>query len=267
MRHHRMFRSAGLAVAACVVASGSVWHNATAVPDESHTHFGSTATAGNGVIRTFTSVDAAGNPTAVGIRMSADALDGLPDDGAMLMLDVPETAAATAFDHVMINWNPRGHPPETLFGKPHFDLQFYMTDMASIERIDPAAPDFAIRAANLPAPQYMPRGYVLPPGPAAEQVVPFMGAHWLDATEGMIPGVYDFTETFINGSWDGTYTFMEPMITRAWLLTGPTLREDIEQPQAYQQSAYYPTVYTVRFDDRTQEFEVALSEMVFRGES
>ncbi len=61
---------------------------------------------------------------------------------------------------------------------------------------------------------------------------------------------------------------MEPMITRAWLLTEPTLQEEIKQPSAYQRSAYYPpTVYTVRFDDRTQEFEVALSEMVFRGES
>ncbi|WP_068155884.1 DUF5602 domain-containing protein [Rhodococcus phenolicus] len=267
MGHHRLFRSAGLAVAAFVVASGPVWHNATAAPDESRTHFGSTVALGDGVARTFTSVDPGGNPTAVGIRLSAAALDGLSGEGTMLMLELPEAATATAFDHVMLNWNPRGHPPDTLFGKPHFDLHFYMTDMASIGRIDPAAPDYATRAANLPAAQYIPQGYILPPGPAAEQAVPFMGTHWLDATEGMIPGVYDFTETFINGSWDGNYTFMEPMITRAWLLTEPTLQEEIKQPSAYQRSAYYPTVYTVRFDDRTQEFEVALSEMVFRGES
>ncbi|MBH0123130.1 DUF5602 domain-containing protein [Rhodococcus sp. CX] len=265
MRHHRLFRSAGPAIAAFLVAGGLSWYSATAAPDGSRTSFGSSGNLGNGVVRTFASVDPGGEPAAVGVRVSAAALDGLPTEPAMLMLDFPAEASATAFDHLMLNWNPHGHEPEILFGKPHFDFHFYMTDMASIMRIDPAAPEFGTQAAHFPDARYMPRDYVSPPGAlASELAVPFMGTHWVDATEGMIPGVYDFTETFINGSWDGTFTFMEPMITRAWLLTEPTLQESIKQPQAYQKSAYYPTVYTVRFDDSAQEFEITLSEMVYR---
>ncbi|WP_425569608.1 hypothetical protein [Pseudonocardia yuanmonensis] len=49
-----------------------------------------------------------------------------------LMLDLPDQASATAYDHVMLNWNPQGHDPVVLFGKPHFDIHFDMVDMASI---------------------------------------------------------------------------------------------------------------------------------------
>ena len=84
---------------------------------------------------------------------------------------------------------------------------------------------------------------------------------------GMIPGVYDFTQTFINGSWDGNYTFMEPMMTREWLLTKPMIREDIKQPLAYQHTAYYPTVYSVRFDDAADEYDIALEQMMMRKQS
>ncbi|KAF0963716.1 DUF5602 domain-containing protein [Rhodococcus sp. T7] len=266
MRHHRMHRSLGLALAACVTVAGC--SAAAAGPEEIRTYFSSSASVGHGAVRTYTTVGPNGDPTGVGIRMSATALDGLPDTGAMFMLGLPEQASATVFDHVMLNWNPHGHEPEILFGKPHFDMHFYMTDMPSIEGIDPGAPEYAARAAHLPDAKYIPRDYITPPGPLASQLaVPFMGVHWMDATAGMIPGVYDFTQTFINGSWDGNYTFMEPMMTRAWLLTRPTVREGIKAPLAYQHTAYYPTVYSVRFDHQAQEFDVALAGMTLRHKS
>lgn len=266
MRHHQMLRSLGLALAACLtVAACSA---AAAGPEDGRTYFSSSRSVGHGAVRTYTTVDTKGEPNAIGIRMSATALDGLPDTGAMFMLDLPEQASATVFDHVMLNWNPHGHEPEILFGKPHFDMHFYMTDMSAIEEIDPAAPDYADRAAHLPDGKYIPRDYITPPGPLASQLaVPFMGVHWLDATAGMIPGIYDFTQTFVNGSWDGNYTFMEPMMTRAWMLTKPAIREDIKQPLAYQHTGYYPTVYTVRFDQLTQEFDIALAGMTLRQKS
>ncbi len=273
MRSHRAVRAAGLVLAAVVVGGASGCGAATA--HDGHTtlavdgtYLGSPTDVGNGEVRTYTIVDAKGEPTAVGIRMSATSLDGLPDSGASFMLHLPEAAPPTVFEHVMLNWNPRGHEPTILFGKPHFDMHFYMTDMASVEQIDPAASNYAANAAHLPEGQYMPRNYVTAPGALASQIaVPSMGVHWVDATDGMIPGVYDFTQTFINGSWNGEYTFMEPMMTRAWLLTRPTIREDIEQPQAYQHTAYYPTTYIIRFDDRTQEFDVSLADLVLRQSS
>ncbi|ETT25539.1 hypothetical protein RR21198_3661 [Rhodococcus rhodochrous ATCC 21198] len=266
MRPHRMLRLLGLFLAACVTAAGC--SAAAAGPPETRTYYGSFQNVGHGTARTYATVTAQGDPTAVGIRMSAAALEGLPDQAAMVMLDLPGQASATVFDHVMLNWNPHGHEPEILFGKPHFDMHFYMTDMSSTMEIDPATPEYAARATHLPDGKYIPRDYITPPGPLASQLaVPFMGVHWMDATAGMIPGVYDFTQTFINGSWDGNYTFMEPMMTRAWLLTRPTMQEDIKQPQAYQHTAYYPTVYSVRFDHAAQEVDVALGEMILRQKS
>ncbi|MFF0815961.1 DUF5602 domain-containing protein [Rhodococcus sp. NPDC003318] len=266
MREHRLLRAVSLVLAACVTVGGC--SAAAAGPEDGRTYFSASERVGDGSVRTYATVDTKGDPTGVGVRMSVTALEGLPETGAMFMLDLPEQASATVFDHVMLNWNPHGHEPEILFGKPHFDMHFYMTDMSSIEQIDPAAPEYAARAAHLPDGRYMPRDYVTPPGLlASELAVPFMGVHWMDATAGMIPGVYDFTHTFVNGSWDGNYTFMEPMMTRAWLLTKPTIRDDIKLPAAYQHTAYYPTVHSVRFDHRTQEFDVALAEMTLRRQS
>jgi hypothetical protein len=44
-----------------------------------------------------------GQPTAVGVQLTATALDGLPQKDTMLMLALPDQAATTAFDHVMMN--------------------------------------------------------------------------------------------------------------------------------------------------------------------
>lgn len=266
MRHHRVLRSMSLVLAACVTMAGC--SAAAAGQEDSRTYFGASESVGDGAVRTYTTLDTKGEPAAVGIRMSATALDGLPESGEMFMLDLPEQASATVFDHVMLNWNPHGHEPEILFGKPHFDMHFYISDMAAVHGIDPSAPGYADRAARFPDTKYIPRDYIAPPGPlASELAVPHMGLHWLDATAGMIPGVYDFKQTFINGSWDGDYTFMEPMMTRAWLLTKPSIREPVKQPQAYQHTAYYPTVYSVRFDYATGEYDIALGEMVLRQQS
>lgn len=266
MPDHRLPRVTALLLAACL--SVAVCSAATATPQEHRTFFGSTAALGDGTVRAYTTVDQQGDPTAVGLRLSVAAMDGLSDTDTMSMVDLPGQASATVFDHVMLNWNPKGHQPNVLFGKPHFDVHFYMTDMASIEAIDPASPDYAARAEHFPAAKYVPRDYITAPWPlAAPMAAPFMGVHWLDATAGMIPGVYDFTQTFLNGSWDGNYTFMEPMITRDWLRTKPAIREHIKQPQAYQHTAWYPTVYSIRFDDSTQEFDIALEEMAFRQQS
>jgi len=226
---------------------------------------------GNGSIRSFVTLDPAGNPTEVGLRLTATALDGLPAEDTvpptMTMLELPAPASATVFDHIMLNWNSHGHPPAVLFGKPHFDFHFYLADAASVMAINPAAPDFVVRAAHLPEPKYVPRDYVPDPLPPAQAAVPAMGLHWLDSTEGFATGSYDFTHTFINGSWDGRYTFMEPMLTREWLLKKESVRQDIKQPAAYQRGGYFPTVYSVHFDDSAKEYVVSLGGLVRRDAS
>ncbi|MFC7448449.1 DUF5602 domain-containing protein [Rhodococcus daqingensis] len=267
----RLPRTARLALAASVAVTLAGCGTAAGSDDRGGTFFGPSHDLGRGTSKTYVNLDTDGNPTEVGLRISESALDGLPSGPdarpQMLMLDLPDEASDTVFESVMLDWNPNGHEPQILWGKPHFDMHFYLTDMAEVHAIDPADPDFAAKAARLPDPKYIPRDYVTPPGPPAANAVPAMGLHWNDATDGLIPGSFDFTEVLLNGSWDGQFTFIEPMMTREWLLTRPTLREDLKLPQAYPKSGYSPTTYNVRFDDEAGEYVVALGGLTMREQS
>ncbi len=274
MLAHRLLRGLGYAIAASTAlvflpgCSGE-----SAPPSNSGTFFGPSQPLGNGTVRTYTTLDDGGRPTEVGLRLSATALDGLPETNTgippTLMLDFPDQASATAFDHVMLNWNPEGHEPPELFGKPHFDFHFDMVDMATIQAIIAADPDYAAKAERAPESKYVPQGYVVPPGaPAAAQAVPGMGVHLIDFSDSSLTsGSYDFTQIIINGTWDSRYTFIEPMITREWLQSQPTFEQPLKLPQAYQKSAYYPTTYGVRVDEQSKDYIISLAGMTMREAS
>lgn len=254
--------AATLAGAAILVVACS-----SSTTDHSGTFDGPAQKLGDGTISTYVTLDRDGNPSEVGIHFSRAALDGLPTvDPAphqplTMELAFPEQASDTVFDHVQLNWNAQGHDPMPLFGVPHFDFHFYMTDMAATHAINPADPDFVAAAANVPAPQYVPQDYVMVP----DSAVPMMGVHWADGSVPLVPGQFQFTQLVINGSWNGKYTFVEPMITRDWLLTQPTLDQDLKQPKAFQQSGYFPTRYTVGYD--SDVYTVALTGLVHRTAS
>jgi len=267
-------RGIGSAIAAC--AALALLSGCSAESEASTTSgafFGPSQQLGNGTVKTYVTLDDGGNPTEVGLRLSATALDGLPEANAgpppMLMLDFPDQASTTPFDHVMLNWNPEGHEPPALFGKPHFDVHFDMVDMATMEAISPSDPAYATKAERAPEAKYVPQGYVVPPGAsAAAQAAPGMGVHLVDSTDtSLVPGSYDFKHVIINGTWDGRYTFIEPMITREWLLTEPNVQQPLKLPQAYQKAAYYPTTYGVHFDEQAKEYVISLAGMTMRQAS
>ena len=213
MRVQRVLRDAVLTAAvtcsARAVLTGCRGESArsdTPVPaSASDTVFGPSQGLGNGSAKTYITLDGEGRPTGVGVRLSRTALEGLPPSGTMLMLAFPDQAETTAFDHVMLNWNPQGHEPVELFGKPHFDVHFDMVDMAAMHAIDPSDPDYAAKAEHLPEAKYVPQDYAVPPGPPpAAQAVPGMGVHWIDATDtSLVPGSDDFQHIVLNGTWDG----------------------------------------------------------------
>jgi uncharacterized protein len=274
MRSHRLLRGLGLAFAAgTALALLPGCSGESAPPSNSGTFLGPSQPLGNGTVKTYTTLDEGGHPTEVGLQLSATALDGLPATNKglplTLMLDFPDQASATAFDHVMLNWNPQGHEPPELFGKPHFDFHFDMVDMATIEAIIASDPDYAAKAERAPETKYVPQDYVIPPGaPAAAQAVPGMGVHLIDFSDGsLVPGSYDFQHIVINGTWDGRYTFIEPMITREWLLTRPTSQQPLKLPQAYQKAAYYPTAYGVHVDEQSKDYVISLAGMTMREAS
>lgn len=274
MRSRRFRRGIRLIVAVCVpLAFLPGCSGESTPPSNSGTFFGPSQPIGNGTVKTYTTLDEGGRPTEVGLRLTATALDGLPETSAglppTLMLDFPDQASATAFDHVMLNWNPQGHEPPELFGKPHFDFHFDMVDMATIQAIIGSDPDYAAKAERAPEAKYVPQDYVVPPGaPAAAQAVPGMGVHLIDFSDpSLVPGSYNFEHIVINGTWDGRYTFIEPMITREWLLTQPASQQPLKLPQAYQKSAYYPTTYGVHFDEQAKEYIISLGGMEMREAS
>jgi Domain of unknown function (DUF5602) len=275
MAAHRALRGAALTAAACAGLTSltscavETAQSSTAPSSDGGTFTSPSQDLGNGTIATYVVVDDDGEPTEVGVRLTPTALEGLPDQGVTLMVDFPDEAADTAFDHVMFNWNPQGHEPLSLFGRPHFDFHFDMVDMATIEAITPADPDYAAKAEHFPEARYVPQDYALPPGgSAAEQAVPGMGVHLVDSTDtSLVPGQYDFTQIVINGVWDGRYAFVEPMITRDFLMTEPDLEAPLKQPEAYQETASYPTSYAVSVDEDTGEYVVSLRDLTMRTAS
>ena len=233
---------------------------------------GPSQSVGDGKAWTYVITDATGKPTEAGVRISGAALQGLPTEShgehpMPMVLTFPSGSATGVLNHVEFYWNPQGHEPPGVWDKPHFDYHFFLTDAASAAAIVPTATDFATKAARIPDAKYIPADFVAPPGKAVDNTVPGMGLHWLDSTEPPVPGKYVFTETLINGTYDGMNTFIEPMITRDWLLTKPTLDEQLKLPQAFQTSGLWPTTYTVRYDAAKDEYSVALGKFVERTAS
>ena len=128
--------------------------------------------------------------------------------------------------------------------------------------IHPSDPGWAQKANNVPAPEYIPTNYAPggPPGVApADVAIPLMGVHWGDVTSPELPwiGGAPFTETFIYGTWNGKVIFAEPMITKAFLESKPSFSRTL--PTA--QKGYNPGSYRIYWNQRTQEYRVALTEL------
>jgi hypothetical protein len=225
---------------------------------------GETKPLGDGQVRAWVRLDASGNPTAIGLTFNEEALSGLPKEpppgmeGMELSLNLPAEAKATAFKHIMVNYNPHGHPPEKIYDVPHFDFHFYTISEEERAGITVQGEDVA-RSNKLPAAEFIPEGYVAIPNSA----IPRMGAHFVNPLSSELHG-QPFTKTFLYGSYDGRLIFGEPMITKAFLETKPNVTEMIKLPAKYEQSAYYPTKYSVRYDAATKEYTVALEGMTLR---
>lgn len=225
---------------------------------------GVTKPMGKGEVRSWVSLDKSGNPTAIGLTFSEGALSGLPAEpppgaeGTELSLDLPAQASATAFKHIMLNWNPHGHPPAKVYDLGHFDFHFYTITEAERAGIT-ATGDDLLRSKKEPAAEFVPQGYVHIPG----SEIPRMGSHWVNPLSKELQG-QAFTTTFLYGSYDGRLVFAEPMISKDFLETKTNVTELIKLPAQYERRAYYPTKYSVRYDPIKKEYTVALEGMTLR---
>lgn len=236
----------------------------TAGPSAAGTFYGPSQSFAQGTARTWATVDASGALSAIGISMTESALSGLPTTvsgpsptALMVTLALPEQAKGHGFDHAELGWNPLGHEPPQLYGVPHFDLHFYTVSSAAQNAILPSDPAYATKAANFPSANFIPAGYVPPPGVAASNAVPQMGLHWTDVKAPELNG-QPFTSTFIFGSWDGQFIFLEPMITKAYLETHPNATRAIPQPSQWATAGSFPTTYSVNYDASSKEYRFTL---------
>jgi hypothetical protein len=219
---------------------------------------------GNGTARSWVTTDKDGKPTAIGVTFSEAALSGLPPSltpgliWTEFLLPLPPEASATGFNHIGLNWNPKGHDPEGVYNVPHFDFHFYLISPAERERITTRGDDLERVRKPLPA-EFVPEGYIF--APASEE--PGMGLHWVEPHSHEFHGKA-FTHTFIYGSYNGRMIFLEPMMTKAFLETRPNITVPIKLPAKYQKPGYYPTRYSVKYDPEPREFTVALEGLTLR---
>ncbi len=228
-------------------------------PNSKKTLMGDPVRVGNGIARSWITVGKAGNPTAIGLTFDEASLTGLPTEQPMYeyILPLPKGTSSAPFESIVIDWNPRGHIPQQIYGVPHFDYHFYMISTRDRDKITAVGEDMK-RMERVPEARYIPKDYKAFPGG-----VPQMGAHWYDVNTPEMHGK-PFTRTLLYGFYNGQMIFIEPMITVAYLQTKPNVTEPIAQPQAYQKPGYYPTNYSVKYDPNNNMYTVGLGGMVKR---
>jgi hypothetical protein len=218
--------------------------------------YGPTQHIGQGVARAWVEMSKEGTPLAIGVNFSEKALQKLPHEMTSYLLALPKQAKLTTFDHIYLDWNPHGHDPVQVYGKPHFDFHFYtisQQERLAIPGLNPPAMDLT------PDAKYIPPMYLQTPG-----LVPAMGAHWVDLLSAEFQPGGEFSRTFIFGSYKGEFIFYEPMITLDYLLSKPNEKIAIRQPQAYQKSGYYPLSYVISYSESPKEYSVALVDLAKR---
>ncbi len=163
-----------------------------------------------------------------------------------------EVAEATGFNHLMINWEPHGHPP-ALFAVPHFDFHFYTVDPVVVAAMD---------CSDMSKPAQLPESYALPDitipglGELVGLCVPGMGMHAMPAEE--IDQTEPFGASMLVGYYEGDAIFLEPMIARAKLLSAE--RFTMEIPTATTAAdVLWPSRFEAVYDESTRVYRFTFS--------
>jgi len=239
-----------LAAALLVAAGGSA---------QAATYKGAPVDIGNGTARVVVQTDKSGKPASVAVEMTEGALKGLPTtmnkktkEGSWdYLLAMPKDGPKTGYTHVVIDWNPHGHPPPHIYSVPHFDFHFYGISSPAREKVSftgPKDPAAVVSNAALVAPDYK----VIP-----DTVVDKMGVHAIDTKAPEFNGK-PFTATFIYGYHNGQLIFVEPMVTLAFLNTKPNMTEPVKTPAQYSLPGHYPSRYSVRYDEQKKVYVIGL---------
>lgn len=238
-------------VSAALVTAGGIAKAAT--------YKGAPVHVGKGTARIVVQTDKSGKLSSVAVMMTPGALKGLPTklnkktpEGSWeYPLQMPKHGPKTGYTEVVIDWNPHGHPPPHIYTVPHFDFHFYGISPAAVKKISFTGPkDPATKVSNM---ALIPPDYRVIPDTAVNE----MGVHAVDLTAPEFHGK-PFTATFIYGYNKGQLIFLEPMVTLAYLNTKPNLSLPVKTPAQYSRTGYYPTRYSVRYDEHSKTYLLAL---------
>ncbi len=225
---------------------------------------GPEVTMGNGKANSFFKIDDNGIPLEIGFEMTMEALNGLTQDPtnreqSIFVLPLDQKALdVTPFDHLVINWQPEGHPPMGVFTVPHFDFHLYTITLAEQMAIPPYTTATKEKFDSLPPSGFMPASYSGDPGG-----IPGQGKHWLDRAA--LAAMSSFSHMMIYGSYNGQVNLVEPMITLAVLQSGTTVNTFYAQPLYFEKAGkWYPTKYNIYMDDQTHKHYVTLTDFVDR---
>lgn len=228
----------------------------TDINSKGATFYGAPEKLGNGTVRSYVTLNKAGIPTSIGFNFPESMLEDLPavvGKENMIMLDLPEEAAGTGFEHMELDWNPNGHVPLPIYGFPHFDFHFYLVGMNELMNVT-GGPDMT------PVdPQFIPKDYA-----SGIMAQPNMGVHWTDLLSSEFHGVM-FTHTFVYGFYKYRMLFVEPMITKAFLDTKTDITLPVKQPEAFQKPGYYPSNYQIHYDTSKHEYNVSIENLSKHG--
>jgi Secretion system C-terminal sorting domain len=217
---------------------------------------GDSVALGGGMVYSWIQVDGIGVTEAIGITMTESVLSNLPSAPGEFSLNLPVVASDSLFTHVLFDWNPQGHEPPGVYNLPHFDVHFYIVSVAEREAIVAGYDTFTVQNQFIP-PDYLP--ITNPPF-----AVPKMGTHWIDTLSAEWQGGI-FTRTFVYGYYHGSMYFIEPMITVDHLQTHPIEILEVKQPEAYQKEGYYPTNYSIEYDNNSMLFKIYIRDFVYSG--
>ncbi|GAB3826391.1 DUF5602 domain-containing protein [Pontibacter rugosus] len=223
---------------------------------ETAIHYGPETVIGDGTARAWVQTTPDKKPLAIGLSISKKIIKSLPKEMIEYKLDLPEGLDIAPYDHVVLDWNPMGHPPAT-YETPHFDMHFYMIPDAERKAI-PAGPQEHAAAFEE---SYMPSTYF-----SQVEAVPAMGVHWLSIYSPELNG-HHFTQTYIVGANNDKIIFYEPMITLAYLQgldKGQKNVFKVDQATKVQRDGYHPLSYTIYNSSDEDEYVVSLTDLKFR---
>lgn len=227
--------------------------------DTAVTHYGPARSLGSGTARSYVTVRR-GEPVEFGVALSPDAVAALPaageDEATEFLLALPD-ANPTPFRMIELDWSTAGHPPFPVSRRPHLDARFYVIDAAGRDAISATDPNYALKAARLPAAARIPAGYVAP----FPDATPRVGVRWVDPTTPEVTRK-GFGASLLLGSWDGEVTFWEPVVTLDLLAARTTVDRPLRAPTAVAVPGWYPTAWRVHWDGTRREHRIAVGGFV-----